>query len=185
MILMDDIIREGHPTLRMRAEEVKFPLTEEIKQLAEDMLQYLKNSQDPELAEQYNLRGGIGLAANQVNSLHRMFALHVKDDNGEQLSFTAINPKIVSHSVENTYITTGEGCLSVDRNIPGYVPRHARITVKFKTIDGEEKKLRLKGLAAIAFQHELDHLNGVMFYDRINEKNPFAEVPNAVPYERD
>lgn len=185
MIVMDDIIREGHPTLRMRAEEVKFPLTEEIKQLAKDMLQYLKNSQDPELAEQYNLRGGIGLAANQVNSLHRMFALHVKDDNGEQLSFTAINPKIVSHSVENTYITTGEGCLSVDRNIPGYVPRHARITVKFKTIDGEEKKLRLKGLAAIAFQHELDHLNGVMFYDRINEKNPFAEIPNAVPYERD
>lgn len=70
-----------------------------------------------------------------------MFALHVKDDNGEQLSFTAINPKIVSHSVESTYMTAGEGCLSVDRNVPGYVPRHARITVKFKTIDGEEKKI--------------------------------------------
>lgn len=170
MILMDDIVREGHPTLRMKTEEVKFPLTDEIKQLAKDMLQYLINSQDPEMAEKYNLRNGIGLATNQVNSLHRMFALHLQDENGEQLSFVAINPKIVSHSVESTYLTAGEGCLSVDRNVPGYVPRHARITVKFKTIDGEEKKMRLKGLPAIAFQHELDHLNGIMFYDRINEK---------------
>ena len=85
----------------------------------------------------------------------------------------------------NCYFWLGEGCLSVDRNVPGYVPRHARITVKFKTIDGEEKKMRLKGLPAIAFQHELDHLNGVMFYDRINEKNPFAEIPDSIPYERD
>ena len=62
MILMDDIIREGHPTLRTKAEEVKFPLTEETRKLAEDMLQYLINSQDPEMAEKYNLRSGIGLA---------------------------------------------------------------------------------------------------------------------------
>jgi len=143
------------------------------------------NRQDPEIAEEYNLRSGIGLAANQVNSLQRMFALHLPDENGEQLSFVAINPKIVSHSVESTYLSAGEGCLSVDRNVPGYVPRYARITVKFKTIDGEEKKMRLKGLPAIAFQHELDHLNGIMFYDRINEKNPFAEIPNSIPYERD
>ncbi|KOS62440.1 peptide deformylase [Lysinibacillus agricola] len=185
MILMDDIIREGHPTLRTKTEEVKFPLTDEVRQLAEGMLQYLINSQDPEIADKYDLRSGIGLAANQVNSLHRMFALHLIDDNGEQLSFVAINPKIVSHSVENTYLATGEGCLSVDRNVPGYVPRHARVTVKFKTVDGEEKKMRLKGLPAIAFQHELDHLNGIMFYDRINEKNPFAEIPDSTPYERD
>lgn len=185
MILMEDIIREGHPTLRTRAEEITFPLTEEDRQLAHDMLEYLMNSQDPVMAEKYNLRGGIGLAANQVNRLKRMFALHLEDEKGELLSFVAINPKIVSHSVEQTYITSGEGCLSVDRAVPGYVPRYARITVKFMTTDGEEKKMRLSGLPAIAFQHELDHLNGVMFYDRINEKDPFGEIPNATPYERD
>lgn len=70
---------------------------------------------------------------------------------GEQLSFVAINPKIVSHSVENTYLSAGEGCLSVDRNIPGYVPRHARITVKFKTIDGEEKKCALRACRLLPF----------------------------------
>ncbi|RUL51880.1 peptide deformylase [Lysinibacillus antri] len=181
MILMEDIIREGHPTLRTRAQEIPFPLTEEDQKLASDMLEYLINSQNPEVAQKYGLRSGIGLAANQVNSLKRMFALHLENDNGELLSFVAINPKIVSHSVEKTYIPTGEGCLSVDRQVPGYVPRYARITAKFFTIDGEEKKLRLKGLPAIAFQHELDHLNGIMFYDHINKENPFAPVPNSLP----
>ncbi|HWK22654.1 MAG TPA: peptide deformylase [Ureibacillus sp.] len=181
MILMKDIIREGHPTLRTKAEEVKFPLTEDDRKLANDMLEYLINSQDPEVSEKYGLRPGVGLAANQVNSLKRMFALHLEDDKGELLSFVAINPKIVSHSVEKTYIPSGEGCLSVDRPIPGFVPRHARITAKFFTIDGEEKKIRLKGLPAIAFQHELDHLNGVMFFDYINNEKPFEPVPNSFP----
>ncbi len=184
MILMKDIVREGDPVLRTRAEELTFPLTPEDRQLADDMLQYLINSQNPEIAEKYNLRGGIGLAANQVNSLKRMFALHLEDEKGELISFVAVNPRIVSHSVEQTYLTSGEGCLSVDRAIPGYVPRYARITAKFHTVDGEEKKMRLNGLSAIAFQHELDHLNGVMFFDRINDKEPFAEIENATPYER-
>ncbi|WP_342472928.1 peptide deformylase [Metasolibacillus sp. FSL H7-0170] len=185
MILMEHIIREGHPVLRTRTEEVTFPLTKEDRKLAEEMLQYLINSQDEEMVEKYNLRPGIGLAANQVNSLKRMFALHLEDDKGEQLSFVAINPKIVSHSVEQTYIESGEGCLSVDRVVPGYVPRYARITVKFMTVDGKEQKMRLKGLPAIAFQHELDHLNGIMFFDRINEQNPFAEIPDATPFIRE
>ncbi len=183
MILMDDIVREGHPALRKKAEEVQLPLTEEDKKLATEMLEYLINSQDPELSEKYGLRPGIGLAANQVNSLKRMFALHVEDENGELYSFVAINPKIVSHSVEKTYLPTGEGCLSVDRQVPGYVPRYARITAKFFTVDGEQKKLRLKGLPAVAFQHELDHLNGIMFYDHINQEDPFAPVPDSFPVE--
>lgn len=183
MILMENIIREGHPTLRARAKEMSFPLSADQQQLADDMLQYLINSQDEEMAEKYGLRGGIGLAANQVNSLDRMFALHLKDDNEETVSYVVINPKLVSHSVERTYLSSGEGCLSVNRNVPGFVPRYARITVKFFTPDGEEHKIRLKGIAAIAFQHELDHLNGIMFYDHINEKEPFALVPNSTPYE--
>lgn len=184
MITMDDIIREGHETLRTKASDMTFPITADERQTADEMLQFLKNSQDPEIAEKYKLRGGIGLAANQINIAKRMFALHLAAENEELLSFVAINPKIVSHSVEQTYLTSGEGCLSVDRDVPGYVPRHARITVKYKDVDGTEHKIRLKGLPAIAFQHELDHLNGVMFYDRINSKDPFAPIENGSPYER-
>ncbi len=183
MILMHDIIRDGHPTLRAVAKEMTFPLTIEEKKLAEDLLQFLINSQDPEIADKHGLRSGIGIAAPQVNVSKRMFALHLPDANGKQISMVVVNPKIVSHSVEGSYVSVGEGCLSVDRDVPGYVPRHARITVKFFTADGEEKKMRLKGLPAIAFQHELDHLNGIMFYDHINKENPFAEIPNASPLE--
>lgn len=185
MILMKDIVREGHPTLRQRAEEVKFPLAAEDKKLAEDLMEYVVNSQDEEMIEKYDLRPGVGIAAPQVNVAKRIFAIHFDEDSGENLSIIAINPRIVSHSVEKAYLASGEGCLSVDRSVPGYVPRYARITVKACNLEGEEYKMRLKGLPAIAFQHELDHLNGVMFYDHINPDNPFAEIENAIAISRD
>lgn len=183
MFLMKDIVREGHPSLRIKAEEVNLPLNEEDTKLAKDLLDYVINSQDDEMIERYDLRPGIGIAAPQVNQSKRMFALHIESEE-EPITFVAINPKIVSHSVEQTYLTTGEGCLSVDRVIEGYVPRYARITVKGYHPDGSPFKMRLKGLPAIAFQHELDHLNGIMFYDRINPTDPFAEIPNSTPFER-
>jgi len=64
------------------------------------------------------------------------------------------------------------------------VPRYARITVKGIDLEGNEVKLRLKGLPAIVFQHEIDHLNGIMFYDHINKQDPYTEIPDAKPVER-
>ncbi|RSK26866.1 peptide deformylase [Bacillus sp. HMF5848] len=182
MILMKDIIKEGHPSLRMTANQVILPASEQDKQTLKNMHDYVINSQDPEIAEKYGLRPGIGLAAPQINVLKRMIAVHVTDENDKLYSYALFNPKIVSHSVEKTYLSTGEGCLSVDRDVPGYVPRYARVTVKGTTLDGKEVQLRLKGLAAIVFQHEIDHLNGIMFYDHINKDNPFTEPDNATPF---
>lgn len=113
-----------------------------------------------------------------------MIAVHVTDTNDTLYSYALFNPKIISHSVERTYLQNGEGCLSVDREVPGYVPRYTRITVKATTINGEDVKLRLKGLPAIVFQHEIDHLNGVMFYDHINKDNPFVAPDDSKPLER-
>lgn len=183
MIKMKDIIRDGHPGLRLKAQEVSFPLSHDDDNLANDLLEYVKNSQDPELSLEYDLRPGIGIAAPQINQAKRIFALHLEED-GSELSEVFINPKIKSHSVEKTFITAGEGCLSVDEAIEGHVPRYARITISARDRDGKEFTLRLKGLKAIAFQHELDHLNGIMFYDHINKQDPFAPIPNAIPYER-
>lgn len=185
MILMKDIIREGHPTLRKKAEEVQFPLSADDHKLTEDLLQYLKNSHDPIISEKYSLRAGIGLAAPQIDVSKRVFALHIPEADGELLSFVAINPKIISHSVEKTYLTSGEGCLSVDRDVQGYVPRYRRITITAYDPEGNLFKKRLKGLAAIAFQHELDHLNGILFYDHIDMNDPFKEIAGSVPFERD
>ncbi|HWO96046.1 MAG TPA: peptide deformylase [Bacillus sp. (in: firmicutes)] len=184
MITMKDIIKEGHPTLRTVAEEVSLPASDEDKATLQSMIEYVINSQNPEIAEKYGLRPGIGLAAPQINVSKRMIAVHVTDEKGTLYSYPLFNPKIISHSIEKTYLSGGEGCLSVDRDVPGYVPRYSRVTVTGTTLDGEEVKLRLKGLPAIVFQHEIDHLNGIMFYDHINQENPFQAPADAAPLER-
>ncbi|MDL4841321.1 peptide deformylase [Aquibacillus rhizosphaerae] len=184
MITMDDIVREGNPILNKVATIVPLPPSLEDKQILEEMLQYLKNSQDEEIAQEYQLRPGVGLAAPQIGLSKRMIALHFEDLDEKMYSYGLFNPKIISHSVEKTYLSTGEGCLSVDREVPGYVPRHARITVSATDLDGNKVKLRLKGFAAIVFQHEIDHLNGIMFYDHINKDDPFYEPENSKPVDQ-
>ncbi len=178
MITMDDIIREGHPTLRAVAKEVSFPLSNEDKKLGEEMLTFLKNSQDPAVAEEYHLRGGVGLAAPQLDISKKIIVLHVPSNDEENpepsLSMIMYNPKVLSHSVQEACLADGEGCLSVDRDVPGYVVRHSRISISYQDKEGQKHKIRLKNYEAMVVQHEIDHLNGIMFYDRINEEAPFA-----------
>lgn len=176
---MKDIVREGHPALRKVADNVSLPPTDEELKLLNDMLTFLKNSQDETVCEKYNLRPGVGLAAPQINVNKRMIAIHFEDNKGKKYSYGLFNPRIISHSVEKAYLAGGEGCLSVDRPVEGYVPRYARVTIKATNLDGNELKLRLRDYAAIVFQHELDHLNGIMFYDHINKKTPYAVPENA------
>lgn len=179
---MADIIREGHPTLRTVAQEVQLPLADEDIILGEKMMQFLKNSQDPVLSEKMGLRPGVGLAAPQINVSRRIIAVLVPnlEEDGQtpseaySLQEIMYNPKIVSHSVQEAALAEGEGCLSVDRTVEGYVIRHARITVDYTDKNGQAKRIKLKGYNAIVVQHEIDHINGVMFYDRINEADPFA-----------
>ncbi|WP_064092391.1 peptide deformylase [Rossellomorea aquimaris] len=184
MITMNDIIREGHPTLTKVAKEVPLPPTKEDQEILKSLLEYVINSQNPEIANQYGLRPGIGLAAPQINISKRMLAVNVTDNKGNLFSYALFNPKVISHSVEKAYLTSGEGCLSVDRQVPGLVPRYARVTVKGWDVEGNEVKLRLKGLPSIVFQHEIDHLNGIMFYDHINQDRPFEPIPGAIAIER-
>lgn len=177
---MDDIVREGHPVLREKAKDVILPASEEDKQTLQKMIEFVINSQDSEISAKYGLRPGIGLAAPQIGVSKKMIAIHVTDENEELYSYALFNPKIISHSTQRSYLAGGEGCLSVDREVPGYVPRYAKITVKAVDLEGKEIKLRLKGLPAIVFQHEIDHLNGIMFYDHIDKENPFKEPEDAI-----
>ena len=182
LIDMDDIIREGNPTLRAVAEDVIFPLSDQEIILGEKMMQFLHHSQDPVMAEKLGLRGGVGLAAPQLDISKRIIAVLVpnpEDADGNppkeaySLQEVMYNPKVVAHSVQDAALGDGEGCLSVERNVPGYVVRHARVTVEYFTKDGEKKRIKLKGYNSIVVQHEIDHTNGIMFYDRINPNNPF------------
>ncbi|RXK18844.1 peptide deformylase [Macrococcus sp. DPC7161] len=181
MLTMTDIIRDGHPTLREKAQEVALPISADDKKTIDEMLEFLKNSQDEKMAAKYKLRSGVGIAAPQINISKRMLVIHFYDDQKDTyVTHQLINPKIVSHSVEMAYLPQGEGCLSVDENIPGLVHRYARVTVSAFTPDGEQVKHRFNGFTAIVLQHELDHLNGVMFYDHIDKKDPLTPKPGAI-----
>jgi peptide deformylase len=164
---MDDIRREGDPVLRKKAKEVQIPLTDQDKKIMQNMLEFLKNSQDPVIGPQYLLRPGVGLAAPQIGLSKRMFAVHCEDDEGNLISVGLFNPKIISHSESTICIPGGEGCLSVDRPIEGIVPRYERITMKAIDIDGNEIQLKYSSFISIVCQHEIDHLDGILFFDRI------------------
>ncbi|PKR86887.1 peptide deformylase [Heyndrickxia camelliae] len=179
IITMKDIVREGDPILRQVTEDVSVPPTSEDLDTLKCMLQFLKNSQNPEIAAKYKLRSGVGLSANQIGINKKMFAAYFHDEKGNLHEYGLMNPKIISHSVSMIYITNGEGCLSVDRDVPGYVPRYERIKVKAIDMTGKEVSLKLSGFAAIVAQHEIDHLNGIMFYDHINKQNPFKLPENV------
>ena len=175
MILMKDIVRDGDPVLRRVADQLTFPLSDHYQKLADDMMEYLINSQDPKIAEKHQLRAGVGLAAPQVGEGVQMASLLVPNDKGEIIfKETFVNTKIISESVRRVCLSECEGCLSVDKVIDGYVPRPNKLTIKYFTVDGEEKTIRLTGYPAIVASHEIDHLNGHLFYDRINKKDPFA-----------
>ena len=175
MLKMKNILDEKDKKLRKISKEVEFPLTDEDKKHIEDMLEYLRNSQIEELSEKYDLRPGMGLSAIQLGIEKRYFVVVYEYDEGKFEEYVLINPEIVSTSMEKIYVEMGEGCLSVNREVDGIVPRYARVTLEAYDMDGNKIRVRGREELAIVFQHELDHLNGIMFYDHIDPKNPYKD----------
>ncbi|GBG93924.1 peptide deformylase [Ligilactobacillus salitolerans] len=185
MILMDDITRDGNPVLRSRAKELTFPLSSDEIEMGHKMMEYLEVSQDEEQAEKYHLRAGVGLAAPQIGSPTRMAAVLVPNDEDEEdqtplFKEILVNPTILSESVQPVALGTGEGCLSVDQDVPGYVWRHDRIKLRWYDLDGNKHITRLKDYPAIVVQHEFDHLNGVLFYDHIDKTDRFNTPEDSI-----
>ncbi len=175
MLKTNEILDEKNKILHKISEPAKFPLTDEDKKLIKDSYEYLRLSQDEEKAEELNLRAGMGLAFPQLGKLKRIFIISYKTEEGNFIEYTVINPKIISYSKELVYVEEGEGCLSVNREVDGIIGRHARITVGFYDEDGNYKEERVREEIAVAFQHEMDHLDGILFTDRIDKNNPFKD----------
>ena len=167
------ILDESDKRLRQISKEVTFPLSKQDKQMIDDMLLYLQMSQIDEEREKYDLRAGWGMSAVQLGVLKRIFVIAEELEDKSFKNYIIINPKIESYSEELIYVGEGEGCLSVNRDVVGIVPRYARMTITAKDIDGNNIKLRVREDVSIAFQHEIDHLNGILFVDKIDPHNPF------------
>jgi peptide deformylase len=159
-----EILKYPDPRLRKKCEPVE-AVTPELQQLANDMLETMYESR------------GIGLAAAQVNRQVRLLVIDIRPkENGRHkideltelekaapMPFIIFNPEIVSKDGKTTY---DEGCLSV----PTYfetVERAKVIEIKGLNENGEEFKLKADGLLAICIQHEIDHLDGKLFLDRL------------------
>ena len=175
MLKMKDILDEKDKRLRLVSKEVEFPLTKKDKEDIELMIEFLTNSQIPELSEKYDLRPGMGLSAIQLGIPKRYFVVVDEVEPQKFETYVLINPRIISNSMEKIYVEAGEGCLSVNRETCGIVPRYARVTLEAYDTAGRKIQVRAREELAICFQHELDHLNGILFIDHIDPKDPFKD----------
>ena len=178
MLKTKDILDEKDKRLRNISKEVEFPLTKKDKELIDTMIKYLHDSQIEELSEKYDLRPGMGMSAIQLGVAKRYFVVvnEITEEDSDKQEFETyilINPKMISNSMEQIYVTDGEGCLSVNRPVEGIVPRYARVTFEAYDMEGRKIHIRAREDLAICFQHELDHLNGILFTDHIDPKNPY------------
>ena len=178
MLKTNEILDEKVKLLRTVSKEVEFPLTKEDKETIDKMIEYLHDSQIDELAEKYDLRPGMGLSAIQLGIPKRYFVVVNEVDENEFETYVLINPRMISNSVEQIYVADGEGCLSVNRPVEGIVPRYARVTFQAYDMDGNKIQVRAREDLSICFQHELDHLNGILFVDHIDPKNPYKNQDN-------
>jgi peptide deformylase len=158
-----EVLLEGDPRLRQKALKIRM-VDDSLRKLARDM------------HETMNTERGVGLAGPQIGVLRRIIVVHVPEDYGEEgqpeVRLTLVNPEIVkAHGRE----VGPEACLS----IPGWVgdvPRAERITVKGMDLNNRDVRLKADGILARILQHEVDHLDGILYIDRVEDKSTLRQV---------
>ena len=162
-----EIIIVPHPTLRKKAEKVT-DFGPELQQLIEDMIDTLHEE------------SGAGLAAPQLNVSKQVILVEFGSEEDEEIPpklYVTINPKITRFSQQ--MVTGAEGCLSIP-GLMGEVDRSEEVVVEGQDRNGEPLKMSLQGWAARIFQHEIDHINGILYSDRTIEVWEADEEYNPV-----
>ncbi|MCK5219755.1 peptide deformylase [bacterium] len=141
----------GDPVLKTRAQEIT-EVNDNLRRLGRDMLDTMY------------AKGGIGLAANQIGAVERIFVVEIPSSAGVTATYTLVNPIITSRSRRREQ--EEEGCLSFP-GLFGRVERSAEVEIQGLDLEGKKIILKGSGLLARAFQHELDHLDGIVFIERM------------------
>ena len=147
-----EILKYPHPLLKKRSKEVE-QVDEEVKNLIQDMAETMYHA------------NGIGLAACQVGIPRRVIVVDVSPIDPQQNLFAMVNPEILSEEGEIEY---EEGCLSVPDCLEK-VKRKEKVCVRGISPEGEKIEISGEGILAIALQHEIDHINGVLILDRMSQ----------------
>ncbi len=148
-----DIVTYPDPRLKERCAPVE-AITDEIRQLAADM------------AETMYAAPGVGLAAPQVGRSLRLLVMDPGVQQGERRPRVLVNP--VLEPLGEVIVSEQEGCLSVPLNYRADVPRWSRVRLRATDLDGAAIDEELEGFAAVVVQHEVDHLDGTLFIDRMS-----------------
>lgn len=151
---------KDNPILRTMCEPVKSSEWKQYVKLGREMVAYIKN---PDHA-------GVGLAAPQVWVTKRIMVCSLLQnwDDENFSTIMMINPEILESSNE-TVCDIEEGCLSLPKTKKGYVARHESIKLSYYDDRGKQKTIRLSGLASVIVQHEIDHLNGELYIDKLEK----------------
>ena len=163
------IVIEPDPILRKKSESLE-KVDDEIRELLDDMLETMYAAP------------GIGLAAVQVGILKRIIVIDISKDKEKKTPLFLINPKIISRSKKTSVYE--EGCLS----LPGHfaeIERPAECQIKFVDYNGKEKELIANGLLATCIQHEVDHLNGVLFIDYLSKLKKDMIVKKLIKHKKE
>ena len=164
-----NIVIEPDPILRKKSETLE-KVDNELRVLLDDMLETMYAAP------------GIGLAAVQIGILKRLIVLDISKDKEKKNPLFLINPEIISLSKKTS--VHEEGCLS----LPGYfaeIERPAECQIKFIDYNGKEKELKANGLLATCIQHEVDHLNGVLFIDYLSKLKKDMIVKKLIKHKKE
>jgi peptide deformylase len=145
-----DILKYPDPRLRTKAQPVS-NIDDDLRRIVDDMYETMYASH------------GVGLAATQVNIHKRIFTMDVSETRDQRIC--VINPEIVSQEGEQY---EGEGCLSVGGGAFDKVKRALKVRLRGMDLTGKEFELDAEGLMAVCIQHEVDHLNGILFIDHLS-----------------
>jgi peptide deformylase len=147
-----EILKYPHPVLKKRCEAVG-QVDDDVRKLIHDM------------RETMYVAGGVGLAACQVGVSRKVIVLDVSPMDPQHTFFALINPEIISEEGE---VDHEEGCLSVPDCLEK-VKRKEKVCVRGMSPEGVETEIRGDGILAIALQHEIDHINGILILDRVSQ----------------
>lgn len=173
---MDWIVTDDDPRIRIKCKKVE-NLTQEDNEYINKMISYVDACYNGQ-SNKYNIKNGMAIAAPQVGFDKRVIYLNFDDEQGHH-QYLLVNPEIVATSEAKSFIHNGEGCLSVKKDITCNIPRNYKIIVEaYDLLTNENVSITATELLSICLQHEIDHLDGILYTDYIDQDKPKYINPN-------